>query len=274
MIGLRPKAQTYGFEIKTFGLAKDGKIEYAQWLHPRETAKQITQESVEELRRFLSPGDVAIDIGAHTGDSTLPMALAVGKSGCVLALEPNSYVFPVLAKNAELNPEKTHIVPLCFAATPEDAELVFRYSDSGYCNGGQFDWISRWSHGHAFELHVQGRNLLRFLQMSYADLIPRIRYIKVDTEGNDEAVIHSISELLSRYKPVLRIEMYRKLTDQQRQSLYQCVRKLGYELQRIVSEDDYRGELVSETDLSRWRHFDALCVPAGYSASATASVRT
>ena len=262
MLGLRPKAQKYGLEIKTFDLTKDGKLEYAQWLHPRETPKQITQESVDELRRFLSPGDVAIDIGAHTGDSTIPMALAVGKSGCVLALEPNSYVFPVLSKNAELNLAKTNIIALPFAATPDDAELIFQYSDSGYCNGGQFDKISRWSHGHAFELRVQGKNLLRFLQASYPELIPKIRYIKIDTEGNDEAVIRSISELLSRYKPYLRIEMYRKLDDEQRRSLFHTVASAGYELHRIVSEENYRGELVRESDLSRWKHFDAFCVPA------------
>jgi len=262
MLGLRPKAQTYGFEIRTFDLNKDGKLEYAQWLHPRETPKQITQESVDELRRFLSPGDVAIDIGAHSGDSTIPMALAVEKSGCVLALEPNSYVFPVLAKNAELNPQKTNIIPLPFASTNEDAELIFQYSDSGYCNGGQFDKISRWSHGHAFQLRVQGKNLPRFLQASYPDLIPKIRYVKIDTEGNDEAVIHSISELLSRYRPYLRIEMYRKLDDQQRRSLYQAVASAGYELHRIVSEDNCRGELIRESDLGRWKHFDAFCIPA------------
>lgn len=262
LLGLRPKAQTYGFEVKTFELSKDGKAEYAQWLHPRETPKQITQESVDELRRFLAPGDVAIDIGAHSGDSTIPMALAVGKSGCVLALEPNTYVFPVLAKNAQLNPDRTNIVPLPFAATPEDAQLVFRYSDSGYCNGGGFEGISRWKHGHAFELRVQGRNLQKFLQAEYPELIPRIRYIKIDAEGNDEAVIHSISELLSRHKPFLRIEVYRKLTEEQRRSLYRAVTSLGYELQRIVSENNYRGESVRESDLNRWKHFDAFCVPA------------
>jgi FkbM family methyltransferase len=261
MVGLRPKAQTYGFEIRTFDLSKDGKVEYAQWLHPRETPKQITQESVDELRRFLSPGDVAIDIGAHSGDSTIPMALAVGKAGCVLALEPNSYVFPVLAKNAQLNVEKTRIIPLPFAATPEDSELVFQYSDSGYCNGGQFDKISRWSHGHAFELRVQGKNLLRLLQTSHPDLIAKIRYIKIDTEGNDEAVIESIKELVARYKPFLRIEMYRKLDEGQRHSLYRAVTGLGYELHRIENEDNYRGEIIRESDLNRWKHFDAFCVP-------------
>jgi FkbM family methyltransferase len=262
LLGLRPKAQTYGYSIKIFDLSKNGRIEYAQWLHPRETAKEITQDSVDELRRFLSLGDVAIDIGAHSGDSTIPMALAVGKSGSVLALEPNSYVYPVLAKNAQLNAEKTHIIPLPFAATPEDAELVFQYSDAGFCNGGRFDGISRWTHGHAFELRVQGKKLLSFLQSSYPELIPKIRYIKIDTEGNDEAVIHSVSQILSRYKPFLRIEMYRKLTDNQRRSLYQSVSSLGYTLHRIVDEANYRGDLIRESDLDRWKHFDAFCVPA------------
>ncbi len=262
MLGFRPRVQTYGFEIKSFQLSKDGNIEYAQWLHPRETPKQITQESVDEIRRFLSPGDVAIDIGAHSGDSTIPMALAAGPSGCILALEPNSYVFQVLARNAKLNPQKTRIIPLPFAATPEDAELVFQYSDSGYCNGGQFDQISRWTHGHAFELRVQGRNLLNYLEASHPELIPKIRYIKIDTEGNDEAVIHSIAELLTRNKPYLRFEMYRKLNEGQRLSLYRAVANLGYELHRIVSEDDYRGELIRENDLSRWKHCDMFCKPA------------
>src|SRR5437899_6017398 len=99
LFGLKPGVKTFGFEIRTFDLRTEGRVEYAQWLHPRESEKQITQEMVDELRRFLSPGDVAIDIGAHTGDSTLPIALAVGGAGCVLALEPNKYVFPVLQKN-------------------------------------------------------------------------------------------------------------------------------------------------------------------------------
>jgi FkbM family methyltransferase len=262
LVGLRPRAKTYGYEIKTFDLSKDGRVEYAQWLHPREIAKQITQESVDELRRFLCAGDVAIDIGAHTGDSTIPMALAVGNSGCVFALEPNRYVYPVLAKNAELNPVKTHIIPLPFAATPEDAELVFQYSDAGYCNGGGFAGMSRWRHGHAFQLRVQGRNLLALLRAEYPQLIPKIRYIKIDTEGNDEAVIHSLAELLSRYKPYLRFEMYSRLSEERRRSLYRSVSSLGYILHRIVSEADYRGEVIQESDLSRWRHFDAFCAPA------------
>src|SRR6185295_7687850 len=110
--------------------------------------------SIGALHGFLQPGDIAIDIGAHTGDSTLPMALAVGPAGTVFALGPNPYVFKVLEKNAGLNPSATHIVPLMFAAMPEDGEFEFEYSDEGYCNGGFHQGISRWTHGHFSKLRV------------------------------------------------------------------------------------------------------------------------
>src|SRR5438046_3244677 len=102
----------YPSTVATFTLPIDGEVRFAQWQHPNETLKVISQDEVTALREFLRPGDVAIDIGAHTGDSTLPIALALGVSGTVFALEPNPYVFKVLAVNAGLNRSKTNIVPL------------------------------------------------------------------------------------------------------------------------------------------------------------------
>ena len=99
-LGFRGKSQHYSYEIKRFDLAHRGIINYAQWLHPGESQKSMTAEIVDAYCDMLDEGDFCIDIGAHTGDSTLPMALAVGRSGCVLALEPNPYVYHVLEKNA------------------------------------------------------------------------------------------------------------------------------------------------------------------------------
>ena len=48
----------------------------------------------------------------------LTLALAAGRAGCVLALEPNRYAFDILAANARLNPDATRIEPRCCAATP------------------------------------------------------------------------------------------------------------------------------------------------------------
>ena len=261
-LGLQPGPKTYAHTLKRFDLPNDGIVEYAQWLHPHETEKEITQQSVDQLRKFLSPGDVAIDIGAHTGDSTVPIALAVGKTGCVFALEPNRYVFPVLKKNAELNTGKTNIVPLMFAATPEDAEMEFQYSDSGYCNGGRFEGMSKWLHGHAFKLAVQGRNLQSYLTETYPQLLPRIRYIKIDTEGYESVVLQSLADLISRRKPFLKVEVYGKLDDPQRRALYRSIAKYGYTIHKIADDGSYFGEILAEQDLGKWRHFDIFCAPA------------
>ncbi len=262
-LGLQPGPKTYGCKIKRFDLPIDGVVEYAQWLHPHETEKEITQQSIEDLRKFLSPGDVAIDIGAHTGDSTIPIALAVGKAGFVFALEPNRYVFPVLRKNAELNAAKTNIVPLMFAATPEDAEMEFQYSDSGYCNGGRFEGMSKWLHGHAFKLAVRGRNVHAFLKEAYPQLLSGIRYIKIDTEGYEPVVLQSLGELISQCKPHMKMEVYRKLDDAQRRALYRAIAGHGYTIHKIAEDGSYFGEILAEQDVSKWRHFDIFCAPAG-----------
>ena len=164
LLGFKPQPRRYNFKLVRFSLPGDGTIDYAGWLHPDKAPTEITQQAVDELRKFLSPGDVAIDIGAHEGDSTVPIALAVGRTGCVLALEPNEYVFPILVENSKLNPDKTNIRPLMIAATDENREMVFEYGDPGYCNGGYHEGYAKYVHGSAFELKVQGRNLENLLK--------------------------------------------------------------------------------------------------------------
>src|SRR5262245_57752598 len=105
-LGLRPGLKEYSFDIDTFNLETEGEVSFARWRHPRERKKEIPQSAVNALRMFVKPGDSAIDIGAHSGDTTLPMALAVGKTGAVFALEPNPHIFKVLLANAGLNRTK------------------------------------------------------------------------------------------------------------------------------------------------------------------------
>jgi FkbM family methyltransferase len=258
--GLVSSPREYPSRIETFRLPRDGDVRFAQWLHPGETPKAVTQSSVDALRAFLRPGDVAIDIGAHTGDSTVPIALAVGAEGAVFALEPNPYVFKVLARNATLNPSAGHIVPLMFAAMPEDGEYEFQYSDEGYCNGGFHGAISPWRHGHFVHLRVAGRNLWRYLRSHAPDEIARLRYIKIDTEGYDRQVAASLREALAERRPYVKTEIYRHLPRHEREGYYDDLRQLGYRLFRC-EEAAYRGQPLDQADMSRWPHFDVFAVP-------------
>lgn len=260
LIGFRPDPIIYDFDVRSFELPKDGTVQYAQWLHPAETEKIIRQETVDQLRRFIKPGDVAIDIGAHSGDSTVPMALAAGSNGCVLALEPNRYVFPVLKKNATLNTGKTNIVPLMFAATSYAGEFEFDYSDAGFCNGGHHEGISKWRHGHAFKLKVRGENLTEYLSRNYPDLCSRITYIKVDTEGNDYAVLLSLEKLIAEQRPVIRCEIYKHLTLERRLALFSFLEAHGYTMEKINHAGSYMGEKLTKDNLMSWRHYYVICV--------------
>lgn len=261
-LGFKPPPQTYGYAIKKFDLPADGEIAYAQWLHPKESEKTFEAAAINELRKFLAPGDAALDIGAHTGDTALPMALAVGKSGCVFALEPNKYVFPILEKNAALNPDKTNILPLMFAATESDGEFEFNYSDNGFCNGGFHAGESNWRHAHAFKLKVAGKNLLNYLRENNRAIIPQIRFIKVDAEGFDYQVLKTLEDLIAANKPFVKAEVYKRTTLAERERLYEFLNNFGYEIFRVESETNYRAQLIKKENLNDWKHYDIFCVPA------------
>jgi FkbM family methyltransferase len=261
LAGWRGRPRVYGSEVHSFELARDGRVDYAQWLHPGETPKGIRQDVVDHLRTFLRPGDVAIDVGAHSGDSTIPIALACGPTGCVLALEPNPYVFAVLERNARLNTGKTRIVPLNFAAAPRSGPIEFEYSDAGYCNGGRHEGISRWRHGHAFTLTVRGEHLPTYLASHHADLAGRIRFIKVDAEGYDLMVLESMVGIIEHERPFVRAEVYKHTSRAARERLVDFFVTRGYRLQRIESDTNYRGEPLGAADVMRWQHFDVFATP-------------
>lgn len=259
-LGLGPAPREYPSTVVIFTLPVEGEVRFAQWQHPAEVPKVIRQDEVTALREFLRPGDVAIDIGAHTGDSTLPIALALGTSGTVFAVEPNPYVFKVLEANAGLNRSKTNIVPLMFAAMPEDGDFTFLYSDEGYCNGGFHNSVSRWVHGHFVALRVAGRNLLGYLREHAPEALGRLRYVKIDTEGFDRVVARSLRDLLGSSHPYVKSEIYRHLPDDERAGYYNDLRTLGY---RIFKCDEHyrRGRELARADMRLWHHFDVLAIP-------------
>lgn len=263
LLGLKPKPKTFGLVIDTHDLASEGRIEVARWLHPGASRVGPPQAAVDELRRFLRAGDVAIDVGAHTGDTSIPIALAVGPSGLVLALEPNPYVFPVLERNASLNSEKTRIKPLMFAAMRADGFYEFQYGEEGYCNGGYHEGMSKWLHGSAFKVRVEGRNLPDFLLRTHPDLIPRIRFIKVDAEGFDLPILETLEELICTQRPYLQVEMFnlRKSAPRYRLQLYDFLVRHDYEVHRMEGNENYLGERVTPGNLMRWNVYDVFCIP-------------
>lgn len=251
----------YGTEIRSFDIEGYGKVEFAQWLHPSEKPVILSESHVDFYKKLAKPGSTIVDIGTHTGDTTVPMALAVGKKGLVIGLEPNKYVYKILEVNAGLNQEQTSIDTYCFAATKDEGDFVFNYSDASFCNGGFLSEIENQRHNHMYELQVTGKNLQDFLYKNYADRLETIDLIKIDAEGYDKEILKTIPEILTKYRPNLMIECYKKLTMQERDELFDIVDGFGYQLFYLENfERDGKQVPIGKHQMNDQKHFEMLAI--------------
>lgn len=261
VLGFRGKPKRYGSTVSTFDFEwLKHPIRYAQWLHPKESVKTISEIEVSNYKKFLSKGDFCIDIGAHSGDSTLPMAVAVSVEGLVLALEPNPYVFPLLEKTVRMNRGVLNIFPMMAASAHTSGYMTFEYSDSGFCNGGRHEDISKFRHGHAYKLEVVTINLAQELKQCFSTELARLKFIKVDTEGFDLQVLKSLEEIIVQYRPFIKAEVYTKLTQSQREQLLNFLFAHNYDIYK-VTEQDMQGPKLSIEDTMKWRTYDIFCKP-------------
>ena len=149
---LNSTPKEYSTVITNIHVKGYGNVSFAQWQHPKEQAKTITKENIDFYKKLGVEGKVIIDIGTHTGDTTIPMGIAAGNKGLVIGLEPNRYVFKVLEENIRLNQSIANIEAYCFAATLVDGDYVFNYSDPSFCNGGYLSEIENKNHNHFYQL--------------------------------------------------------------------------------------------------------------------------
>ncbi len=218
----------YEFRQVAFTLKDDGVVQYAQWLHPGEFGNEVKQAHVDFFRHYIRRGDFVIDIGANEGDTTVPMALAAGVEGLTLGIEPNPHVFRVLSANAALNPGKTHIIPLNFAATADDGEFTFGSGDPSYGNGGIVGFTHNKRRNTRYTFTVTGKNLERYLHTHHADALAKLTFIKIDTEGYDKEILKGMPALIATYRPTLVVECFGPSLPEEKIELLHVIAKHDY----------------------------------------------
>jgi hypothetical protein len=81
------------------------------------SGKAHEPDMLREFGRHVIPGSTVLDVGAHIGALSIPLARRVGPEGHVYAFEPQRKIFRELVYNIRLN-ELTNVTPLRFAVTP------------------------------------------------------------------------------------------------------------------------------------------------------------
>jgi len=146
---------------------------------------------IKELENHLAPGDTALDIGAHIGSLTVPMARLVGPEGMVYAFEPVRKIYRELAYNLELN-ELDNAVPLRFALSSEAGIIEMKPTN-------KFD--GRTSVGRGGD-KVEARTIDSFG-------FPDVALMKIDVEGHEVEVLVGAANTIGAFHPVIIIEIWK-----------------------------------------------------------------
>lgn len=173
-----------------------------------DVAKVVASEIIR-LRKFglARKTGVAIDIGAHIGDTTIPISYFAAKT---IAFDPSSWSYLVLNTNSVINPH-LNIDTYNIAIGPTDGEIEFEYGTSDQCNGGVSG--AGKSEKKSTKVKKPVVNLHQFLVKQYGvDIINQISYIKMDCEGFDSTVLESLVPMIemmqTNKKPAIQIEYF------------------------------------------------------------------
>lgn len=144
------------------------------------------------LTEHLRPGDVVVDIGANIGYFSLLAATCVGPTGRVLAFEPVPSIADMLTANVRRNDLPIEVHRVVVGEAPGTAE-VFRSADTNIGRSGTSGGAGRVSEGTV--------PVVRAATALDEELWQRIRFIKIDVEGDERHVLRGLEPVLAALSP-------------------------------------------------------------------------
>ncbi len=200
------------------------KFYYTPGNMPQSPNPRVEGQEMHKRANGLS-GNVAIDIGAHIGSYTLPLARTFEK---VIAFEPNPYNRYILNLNVKLNKlGNVRVEPVALSNRTGVVRLYLQ-SDQGGTSS-----LNESHYGFRYDKTVWV-NVLRLDDFKFQN----VGFVKIDVEGEELRVLKGASETIEQSKPVLGIEVHcPKLIRDSECYCDTCtfLRELGY-VTRIVGE--------------------------------------
>jgi FkbM family methyltransferase len=239
------------------------KFDYAIWLHPLQLINMdlqtfLIKPVLDKIKKLIPDDSVAIDIGAHTGDTSVAYSLILGNTGKVIAFEPNPLAYEVLKVNSELN---NNIIPYNLAITETEGEFTFHYTDIGLCNGGFGEVLQ---YGPAaigtVPLKVKGVNFEKWIEKNHKELLQKIKFIKIDTEGYDKNIIKSMKNFINKYQPTIQAEVYTGLSKDEKIEFFNIIKSINYKCFLYQNFEVGKKEL-NLSDFTNIQHSDIICFP-------------
>jgi FkbM family methyltransferase len=196
-IGLT-EVQIAGGDLVGARMLLDMQAEKDYWLGTYEMELQVA------IRKYISPGMVAYDIGANIGYISLLLGRATGGNGMVYAFEALPANLKRLNENIKLNSMEKRIKVIANAVIDEERSVEFLIGRSGGM-GKVKGSAGRTEFHYPETIIIEGISLDHFI---YADGNEPPDVIKLDIEGGEILALPGMQTLLSRKRPIILLELH------------------------------------------------------------------
>lgn len=194
------------------------------------------------LESVLRPGMTVIEGGANRGVTAIAIAKAVGKRGCVHALEPVPEYFKALQQNVSRNRLRNmHLHNLALSDTNGSIRFYKHGEGSGIARAKDAETI-----------RVQATTLTDFLSLHG---ISKLDFINLDCEGSELRILRKARSVLKKRAPPIFCEVHRDYMKALKESVGDVVvflRAFGYTVKPIQVKD-----LNSNSDFDHCSHIYA-----------------
>lgn len=154
--------------------------------------------TVRLLDSLLRKDDCALDVGANIGCTALAMGQLSSK---VVAFEPAPATFSFLKRNIDASGLRNiDVINSALGSTAGESEITYAASNRSGAFVSNLTSVER--------DHVRERIVVQRLDDLMPALgLPRVDFVKLDVEGFEQSVIDGAATVISRFKPVVMLEL-------------------------------------------------------------------
>ncbi len=188
-------------------------------------------------REFIKSGNVVWDIGANLGLFTFAAAHVSGKSGLVIALEPDVWLVQLLRRSCLIQSAASAPVQVIPAAAAQSVDLrtfciARRARSANFLKG----------YGSSQTGGVVEEQIAITLTLDWlAERLPHPDVLKIDVEGAELEVLNGAIGLLERKRPILLCEVSSEIS----QAVTKLLRANRYKIYNGEIDRGQRAELSS-----------------------------
>jgi FkbM family methyltransferase len=173
------------------------------------------------LGRFIKPGHTFVDVGTNLGFITGIASKMVGESGHVHSFEPSPVVHSKLLGVIHEN-RWTNVIPHNVGCGDIVGEMTLA-SPTGSSGNATLTQVDKTT-GPVQKVQIV------ILDEYLADLITRLDFLKIDTEGFEDHVLAGAERLINTYRPTIYIELASEYL-QSSQNAIRWLRDHGYKFE-------------------------------------------